>query len=278
MKVGPFEVSVLVEGSMRIDGGSVFGSIPRIFWEKLMPPDAQNRVKLGLRQVLVKAPGINILIDAGVGNKLPDRVMKMYGIELTSTWEERLAPHGLTPDDITHVIFTHLHFDHSGGATHASPDGTEIFPTFPKARHFIQEGEWHDACSPNERTRRSYLFENFLPLQNEGQLQLLSADHEIVEGVRTMVTGGHTRLHQMIVIGDNNNRLFVPGDICPTSCHLSVAWQTSFDLYPLEALQARKTFLSKALNTRQPVFFSHDPAGDFRVLTGSIEKPESNPV
>ncbi|MBF0502419.1 MAG: MBL fold metallo-hydrolase [Candidatus Riflebacteria bacterium] len=277
MKIGPFEVSVLVEGSMYIDGGSVFGTLPRKIWEKQMLPDTQNRVRLGLRQLLVQSPGMNMLIDTGVGEKLPERIKKMYGIELESTWEQRLAPHELTPDQITHIIFTHLHLDHSGGATQTSTDGTEVFPTFPNARHFIQEIEWRDACSPNEHTRRSYLFENFLPLQNEGKLQLLSADHEIVDGIHVFVTGGHTHAHQMVIIGEGDNQLFVPGDLCPTFHHISVNWQNPFDLYPVESLQARKNFLSRALNTHYPVFFNHDPDGEFRHLIGTIADPVSIP-
>lgn len=278
MQIGAFDVAILTEGSMRIDGGAVFGPVPRALWEKKLPPDEKNRVQIGLNQLLVRGPEFNLLIDTGVGTKVSPKYKNIYGIETKNSWDERLKPFGLTPGDITHIIFTHLHFDHSGGATCFSDDANEVFPTFPNAKHFVQEGEWRDACSPNERTRRQYLFENFLPLQNEGKLQLISGDHEIVEGVRVHVTGGHTRYHQMVVIGSGVSRLFVPGDLCPTAQHLGVAWQMAFDLFPLDCLQARKGFLAKVLNTSHLVYFNHDPEARFVKIQGDSEHPEAIPA
>ncbi|MBF0546885.1 MAG: MBL fold metallo-hydrolase [Candidatus Riflebacteria bacterium] len=273
MKIGQFEVDVLIEGTMKIDGGSAFGIVPKPLWEKKASPDEKNRVKLGLRQLLIRSRNANILIDTGIGQKVSKRFREIFAIEYFSNWIDRLKPFGLSPKDITHVFFTHLHFDHSGGATFAVADGSEIVPTFPNADHILQSGEWNEACVPNERTRASYFFEDFLPLQNEGKLRLVSGDQEILEGIRVRISGGHTRFHQIIIIEGGNSQVVCPGDIFPTSLHLHTAWESAFDQFPQDTLECKKILLSKYLNAEALFFFGHDLEDGLKRLIGTMEKP-----
>ncbi|HNW34447.1 MAG TPA: MBL fold metallo-hydrolase, partial [Candidatus Ozemobacteraceae bacterium] len=180
MNIGEYEIAILSEGTFKLDGGAVFGLIPRPIWSKLMPADESNRVTLGLHQLLVRGKGFVLLIDTGMGDKRTPRQREQQSMSPLRSWDERLAAHGLTPSDVTHVILTHLHVDHAGGATRFTENGRECVPVFSNARHFIQLGEWNDACRPNERTRNSYVMHSILPLQENGRLELISGDIEIL--------------------------------------------------------------------------------------------------
>lgn len=275
MKLGHFEVFVLSEGVMQVDGGAVFGPVPRVRWERRVSPDEQNRVVLGLNQLLVRGEGFNLLVDTGFGTKMDERTHFLYGIKRTTNIEENLAAHGLKPADITHVVLTHLHNDHVGGATTFNADRSQVHPTFPEAEYYIHEGEWRDACSPNEFNRVSYLFENYLPLSSEGKLRLLKNDQEIVDGVRVMLTGGHTRFHQMVRLESAQRKLFFPGDLIPTALHLPIGWHSAVDLCPLDLLEAKRRFLDTVLNMETLVVFSHEPNGGVYRITGSHGNPQA---
>ncbi|MBF0410888.1 MAG: MBL fold metallo-hydrolase [Candidatus Riflebacteria bacterium] len=275
MKAGQFEIDILHEGTMRVDGGGVFGIIPRHLWEKKAACDSKNRVLLGLRQLLIRGRESNILIDTGAGTKLNQRFREIFSIVNPPPWKARLKPFGLAPEDITHVIFTHLHFDHSGGATIFSENEQDVLPSFPNAKYIVQSGEWNEACITNERSRRSYFFEDFLPIQHEGKLKLINGDHEIYDGIKVCITGGHTRFHQMVVIKSGGRRIICPGDIFPTSNHVFTAWETSFDQFPHDTLEYKKTLLSKYLNTDTLFFFGHDPDGELKRITGTLDNPQT---
>jgi len=274
LKFGDFGVEILFEGTMKIDGGAVFGMVPRTIWERILPPDAKNKVKLGLRQILVKGKDFNLIVDAGIGDNLSSKLKAIYSVEINQNWETRLKPHGLTAQDITHLVFTHLHFDHAAGATCLNEDKTEVVPVFPNAEVFIQEGEWVEATVPNELTRGSYRYHDFIPLKESRNFRLITGDQEIIDGIKVKVTGGHTSFHQMVIISQGQKRIYIPGDLIPTSCHLNVAWHSAFDLFPIETLKARKSFLAKIINQDHLVFFGHDPEGGFKKITGTIEKPQ----
>ncbi|HOY68449.1 MAG TPA: MBL fold metallo-hydrolase [Candidatus Ozemobacteraceae bacterium] len=275
MKLGDLEISILSEGALKLDGGAVFGMIPRPVWETRMPPDASNRVTLGLNQLLVRGAGFVLLVDAGLGDKLTPRQRAYHGIETLASWEERLGPHGLGVSDITHLVITHLHYDHVGGATRFTEDGKECVPVFPNARVFVQAGEWNDAVRPNERTRSSYLLHGILPLHESGRLVLISGDIEPLPGIQLKVTGGHTAHHQMVLVNGGGSRLAWPADLCPTSCHLNATWQSAFDLFPLDSLRARQKFLDQTLNTKTLVIFNHDPVARLCRIVGDIDEPQA---
>ncbi len=272
MQIGPFSIDVLTEGTMMLDGGAVFGGLPRLAWEGRLTPDATHRVPLDIRQVLVRRPGLNLLIDAGFGDKTDARLRSLYGLGKLKTWEERLGPLGLKPEDITHVVFTHLHLEHAGGAVRHSENGEELIPVFPRARHFVQESEWKDACVPNERSRDAYRFEDFLPLQHESQVQMISGDQEIVEGVRVQLTGGHTRGHQIVIVGNREQALFVTGDLIPTRHHLAPAWLAPGDLFPQDQLESRKNLLRRLLQMPGHLLMTAHDRGSAPIrLLGSLE-------
>lgn len=275
MHLGELEISILTEGTQKLDGGAVFGMIPKRLWEKRMQPDGQNRVTLGLHQLLVRGKGFVLLVDAGIGDKLSPRQREYCDITRQFSWEERLAPHGIAISDVTHLVLTHLHFDHVGGATRFTDDRRECVPVFPQARHIVQFGEWNDACRPNERTRVSYIPHAVIPLQETGRLELVSGDIEILPGIHLKVTGGHTAHHQMVFIESNGQKLAWPADLCPTSCHLNAIWQSAFDTRPMESLRARQRFIDQVVNTKTIVVFNHDAVARPCVIAGDLDDPQA---
>jgi len=271
MKFGKFEIYLLREGSMLVDGGAAFGPVPRLRWEKRVPPDENHRIPLETRQLLVRGREFNLLIDTGIGNKLDEGRRAIYGIRIFNSIEERLYAFGLAPKDITHVILTHLHNDHSGGATVFSKGRTHLLPAFPNAKYFVQKGEWIEAEVPDETTRVSYSLENYLPLALEGKLELIEGDKEILEGVHTIVTGGHTAFHQMVKIVYGSRSLYFPGDLVPTAFHIPLSWRSAVDLFPRQLMAAKRKLFEEIIGTDNLVVFSHDRDGEFRKISGSME-------
>lgn len=261
MNTGKYQVDILHEGQMFVDGGIAYSGMPRHEWEAFAPPDEKNRVRLGINQLLVRGAGINMLIDTGMGNKIRPRKRELMGLAPAMTMSMRLAPFGLTPADITHVIFSHLHYDHCGGATELN--GDEVTPVFSNAGYFIQKDEWTAAVSPDEISRSSYCLHDFLPLYETGRLKFISGDIEIVDGIFIEVTGGHTAAHQIVRIEDSRARLIYPADICPTPFHLPPERREAFDLFPCQTLAARKNLLRRAQRPGTLLAFSHSLVGSF---------------
>lgn len=255
MITGKYQIDILHEGTMRVDGGVVFAGMPRCEWEAITPPDDKNKISLGINQLLIRGSGINMLVDTGIGNKIRPRKRELMGIETSASLCERLKAYGLTPADITHVVFSHLHYDHCGGATEAIDD--DIRPVFPAATFFIQKDEWSAARNPDEISRSSYCLHDFLPLYETGRIKFINGDCEIEEGIFLEVTGGHTAAHQLIRIEDTACRLIYPADICPTPFHLAPERREAFDLFPSATLQARKTLLRRAMRADTLFAFSH---------------------
>jgi glyoxylase-like metal-dependent hydrolase (beta-lactamase superfamily II) len=257
-KVGGFRLWVLSDGLFRLDGGSMFGVVPRVLWEKVAPPDRRNRITLGLSPLLVDTGSDLVLIDTGVGDKYDEKFGEMFAVEHRPSLGESLSEAGFSREDVTVVINTHLHFDHAGGNTLKGPDG-RLVPAFPSARYFVQEGEWRDACRPNERNRRSYISDDFLPLKEGGVLRLLRSGEEIVEGVKVVLTPGHTRHHQSILISSGGESAFYPGDLVPTRSHVPYPYIMGYDLYPMETLRSKKEVLPRAYREGWVLVFEHDP-------------------
>ena len=273
MQIGPWTIDVLSEGTMMLDGGAVFGGLPRSAWEARIRPDAQGRVPLEVRQFLLRRPGINLLVDAGFGDKMDLESSPLCGLKKLRTWQERLEPHGLKPEDITHVVMTHLHIDHAGGLTRYGDDKTELVPTFPRARHFVQDLEWKEACVPNDRSRASYRFEDFLPIQHESQIQMISGDQEILPGLRVQLTGGHTRGHQIVMVGNREEAVFLTGDLIPTRHHLPPAWLAQGDQMPLDMLDSKKNLLRRLLQMpNHAILPGHDHGLEPVRISGTLEQ------
>ena len=267
MKFGNFEIFSIVENSFKIDGGAMFGVVPKIIWERLVPADEFNRVKLDLNLLLVKTKGENVLIDAGMGDALSEKHKRIYGIEKPSDLERRLSELALTPEDVDLVILTHLHADHAGGVVKLDNSGRKT-PRFPNARHIVQIKEWNDAMSPDERTSATYLTENFKLLKEHDLLELVDGENEVAKGIKVKSTGGHTPGHQVVLIEDGGNKILWSGDIIPTASHLKIPYVASVDLFPLETMVQKRKFLDMCINDGWLLAFDHD----VNIKLGRLEK------
>jgi glyoxylase-like metal-dependent hydrolase (beta-lactamase superfamily II) len=258
MRIGELDVFSLSDGTFRLDGGAKFGVVPKVLWERRLPADDRNRVGLSLRPLLVRTGTEHVLIDAGVGDKLSPKEAEMYVLDRTEHLELSMAKVGVTAREIDLVIATHLHLDHAGGFT-TLVDGV-LAPAFPNARYVVRRGEWEDATHPHERNRASYLSENFLPIQQAGLLDLIDADTEVAPGIHVVLTGGHTRHHQIVRLESAGRTAVFAGDLIPTAAHVDEPWVMGYDLYPMDTLAYKRRFLSEAIAGEYVIFFEHDPA------------------
>jgi glyoxylase-like metal-dependent hydrolase (beta-lactamase superfamily II) len=257
-QVGELELISLCDGFIRLDGGAMFGVVPKVLWEPKAPADELNRIRLAMRPLVVRGRR-TMIIDAGIGDKENARFAEIYGFDRQRHLEHTLAEAGLAAADIDIVLATHLHFDHSGGFTVRDAQG-RLRPRFPRAQYIARRGEWEDATHPNERNRASYLSDNFVPLAGAGVLQLVDDDQTIMPGVRVRRTGGHTMHHQMVLIESGGQAAAFVADLIPTAVHLPDPWIMGFDLYPLETLASKKAFIREAIERKMLIFFEHDPA------------------
>jgi glyoxylase-like metal-dependent hydrolase (beta-lactamase superfamily II) len=263
--VGAARVSVLHDGTIALDGGAMFGVVPRVVWEKRDPPDERNRVTLGLNVALIESGGKRVLVDTGMGDRWSEKEVRMYGIDRSTTLLGGLRTRGLGPEDIDVVVNTHLHFDHAGGNTRREGDG--VVPTFPRARYVVQRGEWEDARHPHERSRASYREDDFVPVAQAGQLDLIDGETEVAPGVRAVPVGGHTTHHQMVVVQSGGETLVVPTDLLPTTSHLPLPFVMGYDLFPVATLEAKRRLLHAAVEGGWRILFYHDartPVGRVR--------------
>ena len=269
MKSGRFEIFSIVENSFKIDGGAMYGVVPKIIWQKFNPPDHNNLVKLDINLLLIRTDGENILVDAGMGDALSERQKKMYGMERSSALEKELSELDLVPEDVHLVLLTHLHADHAGGVIKLEEDGSKL-PRFPNARHVVQFKEWQEAMQPDERTSATYFTANLKLLEQEKLLELVDGEDEVTDGVRLIITGGHTPGHQAVLVEDGDNRILWPGDIIPCTHHLRVPYVAAVDLYPRETMQQKKRFLQMCSEDGWLLAFDHD----LKVKVGRLEQKE----
>jgi glyoxylase-like metal-dependent hydrolase (beta-lactamase superfamily II) len=273
---GKFELAIISDGGFWIDGGAVFGTVPKTIWSQLVKPDELNRVELALNCLLIKTPDKNILVDTGVGEKLSDKVRQIYNIQKPTDLIRSLKGAGLEPDQIDYVINTHLHFDHCGGNTRSLEDNYR--PTFPNAQYLVQKKEWDDALHPDDRSRSSYLKENYLPLETAGRLVLIDGDHDVTPGVKIILTPGHTQAHQSVIIQSDGRTALYLGDVVCISQQIKVPYVTSFDLYPVDLMKTRKNLLKRAREERWLLIFDHDPRIPFAFLNEVDGKPILEPM
>jgi len=256
--LGDLELTSLLDGYFRLDGGAMFGIVPKTLWEKRAPADEQNRITLGMRPLLVRGNGTTMLIDAGIGDKMDAKSTAIYAIDRSRNLDHSLADAGLDANGIELVLASHFHFDHAGGFTMRDSSGT-VVPRFRRARYVARTAEWEDATHPHERNRASYLQENFVSLMSAGVLDLVPGDDPIAPGVRVVRTGGHTMHHQIVVIESGGRTAVFAADLIPTTAHVDEPWIMGYDLYPMDTLAFKRTFIREAIDREYLIFFEHDP-------------------
>ena len=254
LSLGDFELSICSDGTYPLDGGTFFGVVPKVMWSKKVDCDEKNFVIAGLNSVLIRTGNKNVLVETGIGSKLPDRMVKIYG--QPAKLLDNLAAQGVSPEDIDVVINTHLHFDHCGWNTVRK--GDQVLATFPKAKYFVQEGEWQHAQEQHIRDSVSYISDNYNPLIESGQMQLLRGDQEIVPGVFVKNFPGHTAHMQAVIVSSGGKTACYISDLIPTSAHIDLNWVMAFDLYPLETIASRKRYYEQALPEGWLTVFTHD--------------------
>lgn len=264
-----FQIYGLRDGFFCLDGGAMFGVVPKNLWEKKYPADEHNRIRLGLNSILLRTKDKNVLVETGIGTHLDRKFNDMYSVDLQPGLVEELKDLGLEREDIDYVINTHLHFDHCGGNTFIDSGG-EVVPTFPHAEYIVQKGEWESACHPTPRDRSSYLEKYFRPLEEHQQLHLVEGNTQILEGVEVLLSPGHTAFHQCVKIESGGQVLFFLGDMVPTSGHVGLPYVMSYDLFPLQTMQNKEKFYKLAREEDWTMAFNHDP----KFFFGKIEKKD----
>ena len=259
--VGRIRIHALDAGVARLDGGAMFGVVPRPLWERRIAPDERNRIPLALRCLLIEAPDALVLVDTGVGNKEDARFLDIYGVENQgdpTRLEDAVRAAGFQPGDIDLVVLTHLHFDHAGGATRRRTDGS-VEPSFPGVPHVVQRGELAFSALRNERVRASYLALNVEPITDAGLWQLVDGAAEVTRGVHVIPTPGHTPHHQSVLIESEGERACFLADLCPTTAHIPLPWIMGYDLEPLVTLESKREMWRRARDEDWLLIFEHDP-------------------
>lgn len=259
MQLGDYRVEIVPDAEFRLDGGAMFGVVPRALWSQSCPPDEHNRIRLNMNCLFVEAGRERIIVETGIGDKWSAKHEAMYGITRERSLGESVrAVTGYAPEEITIVVNTHLHFDHAGGNTTINAAG-DIVPTFPNARYFVSQGEYEHAESPHERDRASYLPENWRPLQASGQLELKADAYEVAAGLSMETVAGHSRTMQCARLERGGQTLFGFADLVPMRAHVPFAWIMGYDLYPVETLEAKRRLLPQAARENWLCLFYHDP-------------------
>jgi glyoxylase-like metal-dependent hydrolase (beta-lactamase superfamily II) len=271
LRVGDLELLPLLDRHFRLDGGAMFGVVPKPLWEKRTGADERNRIPLAMRPLLVRGEEL-MIVDAGAGEKMPAKLQEIYGFERGETLDASLAAAGVPADDVAIVLASHLHFDHAGGFTMKNAAG-DVVPRFRNARYVINAGEWEDATHPHERNRASYFDENYVPLRDAGVVEFTAGDQEVMPGVRVRRTGGHTRWHQIVYLESGGLTAVFAADLIPTTAHVDVPWIMGYDLYPMETLEFKRAFVREAIEREYVIFFEHDPD----IAAGYIRERDGRP-
>lgn len=274
LTLGDFQLSIFSDGTYPLDGGALFGVVPKVMWSRKVVADERNYCTVGLNSLLIRTGRETVLVETGMGNKLSERMRKFYG--QPAQLLDNLAAGGVSPDDIDIVINSHLHFDHCGWNT-VRDSGGNIVPTFPRAKYYAPQGEWEYARHPSQRDAISFIPENYDPLVKSGQMTLLKGGEEIVPGISVKIFSGHTA-HMMgiIVRGTAQTNQNAPtacyiSDLIPTTAHLDLTWGMAFDLYPLQTIESKKEYYARAIPEKWLTVFTHDP----KVPWAYVEKDDT---
>ena len=267
--VGSLRVHALQAGLQRLDGGAMFGVVPKNLWERKIPADEKNRIPLGMRCLLIEHPQALVLVDTGVGDKESEKFVAIYGVENSpvgsvgpTQLESALAEAGVAPGDVDLVIDSHLHFDHAGGNTRRGEGGTPVL-SFPNAHYVARRGEWDWAHHTNERTAASYFAHNYEPVHDAGRLELVDDDREVLPGISLRRTPGHTPHHQGVLVESDGQRLFYLADLAPTAAHVPLPWIMAYDVEPLVSLETKRKVWAEAVSEGWTVMFEHDATNAF---------------
>jgi len=260
MILGDYRFEIVPDTEFRLDGGAMFGVVPRVLWERVCPPDELNRIRMNMNCAFIDTGKERIVIETGIGEKWNEKQIKMYGISRERPFAKSLLDvTGCRPENITIVVNTHLHFDHAGGNTIESEPATGAFvPQFPNARYLVSRSEVDHAEKPHERDRASYLPENWRPMQQTGQLELTPNNYEVVPGLTVQQVRGHSETMQTWSLAHGGETVYGFADLIPMKHHLPMAWVAGFDLYPTETLAFKKEILPKALEENWMCLFYHD--------------------
>jgi glyoxylase-like metal-dependent hydrolase (beta-lactamase superfamily II) len=270
--IGRFTVHALQAGGQKLDGGAMFGVVPKPLWERRIAPDERNRIPLGMRCLLVEHDVGLVLIDTGAGNKESEKFHDIYGLEnrgapasgdpvdrgvSRTALEDAIAAAGHRTSDVSLVINTHLHFDHAGGDTFVDSAGI-VRASFPNARYVVQKGEHHWATHTNERTAASYFERNWEPIREAGRFDLIEGEREIVPGISVIMTPGHVPFHQSVLVDGGAEIACFLGDVCPTAAHLPLPWIMGYDVEPLVTMESKRSLLRRAEEEKWLLVFEHD--------------------
>lgn len=261
-QLGRWRIHAIQAGGQKLDGGAMFGVVPKVLWERRIPADERNRIQLGMRCLLIEHDMGPVLIDTGAGNKEDQKFYDIYGIENSgepgpTQLEDGIRAVGFSPEDVKLVISSHLHFDHAGGNTTKDSSGA-IRPTFPNARYAINRDEYDYANHPNERTAGSYFKHNYVPLAEAGLVDWIHGEQEVAPGIRAIPTPGHTPHHQGLLIDGGTETAFFIADLVPTVAHLPLPWIMGYDVEPLVTLETKRRILKRAMEEDWLVVFEHD--------------------
>jgi glyoxylase-like metal-dependent hydrolase (beta-lactamase superfamily II) len=276
MRLGDLEVRYLDGGPFALDGGAMFGVVPKVLWEKKSPPDDKNRIRLRANSLLVRAANKNVLIETGNGTKFDAKQKSIYAIPDGDPLLDSLHRAGLQPADVDIVINTHLHFDHAGGNTRFE-NGRPV-PTFSRARYIVQKNELEHASQPTERDKASYFPDNFQPLIDSRQWDLVDGPGEIVQGISVEPIPGHNAGIQAVKLSGGGNTLLFVADLLPTRHHIPLPWIMAYDLYPMQTLETKRRYIEQILNERSIVVFGHDPDLAAATLQERDGRTEIEPV
>lgn len=259
INIGAYTLTSIETGRFALDGGAMFGVVPKNLWSRTNPPDEENRIPMAMRALLIQGMGKNILVDTGMGEKYDEKSRKIYKLDNSgSSLLSSLTSVGVGVNDITDVIQTHLHFDHCGGSVSKTPDGT-LIPTFPNAKHYVQKENLAWARKPTEKDRASYLKDDWEPLAAEGMLEEVDGEGELFPGIHLHIFHGHTKAQQLPRITDGTNHLFFCADLFPTKAHINIPYIMGYDNFPLTTLQEKKTNIPRMYEEKWRLFLEHDP-------------------
>jgi len=276
MKMGDIELLCVPDGTFRLDGGTMFGIVPKSLWAKIDPADKRNRILIALNPLLIRTESQNILVDAGLGQAPRSGFDDLYDLDCGKLCDS-LKVAGTDPASINVVIFTHLHFDHCGGAVVLSDNGS-YRTAFPNARYVVQKGEWEDARSTTETTRGSYLQDQLDAIEDSGQLEFVEGDCQLFPHIKLAVTGGHTRCHQIVLVEDGGHTCIFWGDLIPMTSHVNMPYIMSYDLYPVDTLEQKRLWLEKTLAGDWINYFEHDPRISFGRLVRAGKRINTEPL